>query len=429
MTQRYKFFLLLLVAGSLMAVSSLVPAGRAYAQDNFKLKPGARGKICLGCHVDFEDKLKNPFVHTPVRTGECTGCHSPHASSHGKMLAADVTKICYRCHKAIVPENAVSAHKVVVEGGCVKCHDPHSAKNKFNLLKQGNELCFGCHKELGEKTSKEKFKHAPVASGCINCHNPHGSDKAEHLLVNSVPSLCLGCHQATNPIFMKQHMNYPVAKARCTTCHDPHGSNRGGILYDDVHPPVASRMCDQCHEEPTSPNPFARKKPGYELCRGCHSNLVNDILSKNKMHWPVLSKKGCLTCHSPHASPQPKLLKDNMISLCGTCHKDTIARQERSETKHPPIQKGMCMACHVPHSSDNNYLLNKPSVIDLCGTCHDWQKHSTHPIGPKVTDPRNKNLTLMCLSCHRSHGTENKNFIYTPVVSDMCTGCHVQFKR
>src|SRR5271169_1137951 len=80
-----------------------------------KLKAGARGKLCLNCHVDFQNKLKNPFVHTPVKVGDCTGCHNPHTSSHGKLLATDVSKICYTCHKSMVPKNASSAHKVVVD--------------------------------------------------------------------------------------------------------------------------------------------------------------------------------------------------------------------------------------------------------------------------------------------------------------------------
>ncbi len=427
MKLRNKLCLFLYVVGSLFIVSQTHAAEKA--ENKFKLKPGAQGKVCVTCHVDFEDKLKSPYLHTPVKAGNCTGCHNPHTSVYGKMLAADLVKVCYRCHKSMVPENARSAHKVVVEGNCVKCHDPHGAKNRFNLLQAGNELCFGCHKKIGETIAKAKFKHSPVEKGCLNCHNPHASGNAVSLLTDSVPSLCLKCHKTNTPSFTKQHMNYPVGKAVCTTCHNPHGSDVGGILYNNVHRPVASKMCNQCHEEPTSATPFATKKPGYELCRGCHSGMINDALAKKRIHWPLLSKKGCLSCHNPHASAENKLMRGGMIKVCGKCHGDTVARQERSETKHPPIMEGNCTACHLPHSSDNSFLLNQASVIDICGSCHDWQKHSTHPIGDKVVDPRNKNLTLQCLTCHRAHGTENKYFVYTPVITELCTQCHVQYKR
>ncbi len=423
MNLRHRLLPLLFIAVVLFA------AGPAYSQEQFNLKPGAKGKICLGCHAAFQDKLKSAFVHTPVRIGECTGCHSPHTSSHGKLLAAEPNRVCYRCHKDMVPDNAVSSHRVVVEGNCVKCHDPHASSNRNNLLKAGNELCFGCHKEMGEAVGKVKFKHPPVENGCLNCHDPHASTKADFLLRDGVPSLCVKCHQTNKPLFTQKHMNYPVASARCTTCHNPHGSNKTGILYDTVHPPVAQRMCGQCHEDPNSKTPFATKKAGFELCRGCHSTMINDALAKNKLHWPVLSKKGCLNCHNPHASSQAGLLKEPMVKLCGTCHADTIRRQEQSVTKHPPVQEGNCTACHQPHSSDNGMLLQKANIVELCGTCHDWQKHSTHPVGEKYTDPRNKNQIVQCLSCHRAHGTQYKTMIPFPTVTDLCIQCHEQFKR
>lgn len=408
----------------------LFMAASAHTEENrFRLKPGAKGKICLECHVNFQDKFKNPFVHTPVKAGECSGCHNPHTSSHGKLLAADVTEICFMCHEAMVPENAISSHKVVVEKRCVQCHDPHAAQNKFNLLKAGNDLCSGCHAQMSDAVKKVKFQHSPVQKGCVTCHDPHASTKAKFLLRNEVPALCLGCHKADKPIFAKQHMNYPVAKSRCTTCHNPHGSDRPGILFNNVHKPVANKMCNQCHEDPSSQNPLATRGKGFGLCQGCHSSLMNDIFGKSRIHWPLISKRGCLSCHSPHATTEGKLLKAPMIQVCRACHADSIERQERSQTKHPPISEGKCTACHMPHSSDNTYLLSQPNVIDLCGTCHEWQKHATHPIGEKVIDPRNKNLRVQCLSCHRAHGTEHKYFIYAAPINELCTQCHVKFQR
>lgn len=401
----------------------------SFSQDKFKLKLGARGKICLNCHVAFVDILKKSSVHTPVKTGDCSACHNPHTSSHGKMLSDDTGKVCLKCHNTLIPEKASSVHKVVVDGNCTLCHDPHASNNKFNLLKSGNELCFGCHNNISEAVTKSKFKHPPVDKGCISCHNPHASTKAAHLLKDSLPSLCLQCHKTDKPSFMNQHMNYPVARANCSTCHNPHGSDRGGILFNNVHKPVSSKMCNQCHEEPTSQNPFKTKRAGYELCKGCHSNMISEMFNKNRVHGPILSKKGCLSCHSPHATTESALLRGPMLSLCNECHSDTIKRQERSQTKHPPIQEGNCTVCHTPHADNNPFLFKDANVIDLCGTCHEWQKHSTHPIGEKFVDPRNKNLTLQCLSCHRSHGTENKYFMHFWPISEQCTQCHVQFRR
>jgi predicted CXXCH cytochrome family protein len=412
-------------------VAGLFAAGHGFAQDNslkFKLKPGADGKLCLKCHPAFEDTLKKPFVHTPLKNLECTGCHNPHTSAHGKLLAAEGGNICAGCHGDIVPKGAKSTHKVVLEGKCLGCHDPHAANNKSNLLKPGNQLCADCHKAMLAKIAKVTHPHRPVEN-CTNCHLPHASAKASFLLKEDVIALCTGCHKTNSQIFARRHMNYPVAGARCTGCHDPHGSDRPAIMYNNVHKPVAARMCNNCHEDATSATPLKTKKQGEELCKSCHATMMQKMTGRNRVHWPILSKEGCLQCHNPHASSQKGLLKAPMLVLCGKCHADTIRRQQQSLTKHEPIQMGLCTSCHDPHATDNQLLFKEPSVIDVCAACHDWQRHSTHPIGDKVTDKRNKNLTVNCLSCHRAHGTEYKTFIPFPSVSELCVQCHAELKR
>jgi predicted CXXCH cytochrome family protein len=122
-------------------------------------------------------------------------------------------------------------------------------------------------------------------------------------------------------------------------------------------------------------------------------------------------------------------MRGGMVQVCGACHADTIKRQELSPTKHEPVRDGKCTACHEPHSSTAALALKKPDVVEGCGTCHDWLKHSSHPMGEKVVDPRNKNLRLQCLSCHRTHGTEYKHLIPYPTTTDLCTKCHEKYKR
>lgn len=425
----------------------LVAAPTVTAQNPFRLKPGAGRETCLGCHTEFAEKLKRQFVHTPVKDGDCSDCHSPHTSSHGKLLAASPRAICVTCHADVVPEKAVSAHKVVIEGSCVRCHDPHASDNRANLVKVGNDLCVSCHKDVGSAVAAVKFKHIPVSNDCLGCHNPHGSDKAAHLLKSPVPALCLECHQADSARFRSQHANYPVARANCASCHNPHGSNVAGILFDTVHPPVAAQRCPQCHNAATASEPFATRRAGFELCRGCHSAMVNETFGKSRVHWPLVSQGGCLSCHEAHASRGKKLLSADGGQLCGKCHKDTLdwqgtlaerERQERTAAKnrvikgsltHAPIQDGACATCHAPHASDSVNLLRETSVIDGCGTCHDWLKHTSHPMGDKYADMRNKNLQVNCLSCHRSHGTGYRYMIPFPESTELCVQCHKQMRR
>lgn len=414
----------------LLAVALPVSAAAAPAPpDKFKLKPGARGRVCLSCHGDFQATLDRPFVHTPLKAGNCAVCHDPHASSHGKLLAAEASAICATCHAGLVPDKAASVHAPVVAGQCVRCHDPHAAKNRANLLAAGNELCTGCHADLAKAAAAARFKHAPVSGNCLSCHDPHASGKAGSLLKKDVPLLCLDCHKADRPAFARQHMNYPVGKARCTSCHDPHGSNNSGSLWATVHPPVANKMCNQCHPDASSPNALAARKPGLELCRSCHAALLGETLSKNRVHGPVVDRTGCQNCHSPHASSQKALLREPAVLLCGACHADTIARQEKSPTKHPPVHEGNCTACHSPHAADGVFLLKGQDVGGTCGSCHNWREHSNHPIGEKAIDPRNRNLTLDCLSCHRSHGSPFKSFATFDTGADLCVQCHQSVRR
>ena len=438
--RQYLFALLLLLGcGVLMAA--------APAANKFKLQPGAEGKLCLNCHPDFAEKLKSKFVHTPVKTAECSGCHNPHASRHGKLLFAPAKQICAKCHQNIIPDKTKSVHQVAAAGECAKCHDPHASNQKGNLAKAGNDLCAGCHRTLVDALAKVKFKHTPVRQGCVTCHDPHASGKSESLLKSPVPALCLECHNPTSPNFVRQHVNYPVATADCTSCHNPHGSNVAGILYDTVHQPVAAKRCAVCHDPATSPTPFRTRSPGLELCRGCHSTMLNATFGKQRVHWPLLDKRGCLNCHAAHAAKEKKLLVAEPKSLCARCHADTaeeqgkLAERERKEKEaargrvirgaltHQPVRDGDCALCHLPHASDSAHLMANPSVVESCGACHDWSKHSNHPMGPKVVDSRNKNLTMDCLSCHRSHGTGYRYLMPFPTSTDLCVQCHKKFTR
>lgn len=411
-------------------MTALLLAALAAAPGSFKLKPGAEGAQCLVCHNQFKEQLARPHVHTPVRSKQCTGCHSPHAARHGKLLAVDKAQVCLTCHSTVVPREAKSTHAPVARGACVSCHDPHASANPAVLVKPAAELCASCHQPIAEGAAKATVKHAPLEKeGCAACHLPHGSAKATHLLKAEVPALCVSCHDPRQKKFGKAHLGYPVSRSQCTSCHDPHGSSQKGMLYDSVHKPVASRSCSQCHELPGSARPLATRRQGLELCRSCHAEKVALMLDKGGVHRPLLDEASCLSCHAPHASRQPALLARPQLATCGSCHADTIARQERSPTRHPPVAQGQCTSCHDPHASDGTLLLGEKHKPESCAPCHENMQHSSHPLGAKFKDPRNPNRTLDCLSCHRAHGTEHKHLIPAARTTELCVQCHERFKR
>jgi predicted CXXCH cytochrome family protein len=418
---------------SLCLMGFLVYAPPVHPENEFKLKLGAKGQTCLKCHETFNETLKSRFVHPLLKKGECIGCHVPHTSSHKGLLKADRERLCYNCHKEVLPENALSSHDVVVEGNCKTCHDSHGSNNKFILLKSGSQLCFDCHKDVSKTVSDVRFKHKSVTEdkGCLNCHNPHASAESNNLLQKRVPSLCKRCHKTDQPVFKRKHMDYPVAESECNSCHNPHGSNKRGMVFDVAHAAVTEGKCTECHQKPSS---LETKKKPTQLCRECHQDMVDQIFTKNRVHWPLVDKVGCVNCHDPHAAKEQKLLKGSIVTVCGKCHADTVQLQEwsiknpKNEKLCEPIKKGNCITCHSPHAADNVLLIKEQDInLGLCGRCHEWETHATHPIGEKLIDIRAKNLSLTCLSCHNACGTKNNPAMLTfSTTHELCIQCHAE---
>jgi predicted CXXCH cytochrome family protein len=414
----------------------ILASSPAYSAGAFKLKPGARGATCLKCHENLKKILKSGYVHPLVKKGDCTGCHVPHTSSHKGLLIAATTKLCYNCHQDVLPEKRRSAHDAVVEGKCTICHASHGSGNRYILKKAGSELCFDCHQAVSAELSKVRFKHRSLdkGKGCLNCHNPHASARSSFLLQREPPSLCTKCHQVKKLTFKRTHMDYPVADKNCISCHNPHGSNTRGIVFDVAHAAVTERKCTECHERAPS---LRTKQKATELCRKCHRRTVDLALDKNRVHWPLLDDVGCLNCHGPHATKERNLLKDSVVNVCGTCHEDTVRLQKwsinnkKNETICEPVKKGNCIACHSPHAGDKALLFTQESINNgLCGRCHKWESHSTHPIGDKIVDQRDRNLTLDCLSCHKACGTSNNESMLTfGTTYELCIQCHVERRR
>jgi predicted CXXCH cytochrome family protein len=421
-------------------IALLIFVSPAHSENTFNLKKGPVAKVCVECHDTIQEALEKPVVHFPVEEGECTGCHNPHTSNHGKLLVDDVNSLCQKCHEDIIPEEARSVHKAVIEGNCVSCHKPHASENEALLVKKGNELCYECHQDVADYVKKVEFKHNPVEKkkGCLNCHNPHASAKFNFMLKNDAPSLCAGCHKTNTKSFASRHMGYPVGNSHCTSCHNAHGSNKRKIIFNNVHEPVARKECEKCHEDPTSQTPLKVKKVGMELCKDCHKDMINKVFKKRYVHWPIVDNIGCLNCHSPHGYKQKKLLAGKIIDVCGKCHSDKVRLQKISinnpenESICKPVKEGNCIACHSgPHSSDNVlFTAEKSMSFGSCAKCHDWKAHSMHPIGEKVIDPRNKNLIVKCLSCHKAGGTGNKRKeLHYDSVYTLCIQCHESYKR
>lgn len=145
-----------------------------HSSDLPKLQRGPQPDVCLECHnttltdasgntiADMAALLRdNPDHHGPIRDGNCTACHDPHASANFRLLTTayppdfyapfdvDRYKLCFYCHR---PEMATSPDGIGFTGfrdgsknlhalhvnqekgrTCRACHEVHASKRPFHI--------------------------------------------------------------------------------------------------------------------------------------------------------------------------------------------------------------------------------------------------------------------------------------------------------
>ena len=179
---------------------------------------------CLECHEPLRQKLAaSPVKHGPITGGDgCAACHVGHASDLPKLQREAQPAACLSCHDRTLKDASGRAitnmaallkdnpqhHGPIREGNCTACHDPHASQN-FGLLatdypqdfyapfdESRYRLCFSCHQpELATAKSGAgvtqfrdgdrnlHFVHVNREKGrtCRACHEVHASRRPFHI--------------------------------------------------------------------------------------------------------------------------------------------------------------------------------------------------------------------------------------------------------
>lgn len=149
----------------------------------------------------------------------------------------------------------------------------------------------------------------------------------------------------------------------------------------------------------------------------CHTNFSK----MNFLHGPVAAGQ-CRVCHiandkdiAKHVD-KPKSFIDFTYPkekpICVMCH-DT---KFDGKFMHAPVKDGDCLSCHNSHGGNNKFFLNGKTESEICFQCHENNKTvkaNLHgPVGAGE-----------CAACHNPHSSNNK-FQLKLSGNSLCFSCH-----
>jgi hypothetical protein len=273
--RRLILFLALLGTGLVLLVATSV----TFAQDDEPqpTEPAADNSYCAICHsqpgrtMPLQDGSVLDLYVSPAVIADsvhgatddhpglgCVDCHGnnvfPHSGPSPESARAyriQASQLCSNCHNEVLAD---SAHLEAIAAGdlraatCVDCHRAHDVAATEDQPALVSAVCGDCH-----TTTYAEWAESPHASmeslGCEVCHLPHG----QQLRIEDTTALCMNCHNVPGDIYVHaKHLEseYDVSCASCHMAFDPTIQPMSGSEEPtDHHMVVATRSCNECHEE------------------------------------------------------------------------------------------------------------------------------------------------------------------------------------
>jgi predicted CXXCH cytochrome family protein len=200
---------------------------------------GDTSALCVSCHQDNAERLKQAHRHAPVAAGRCTACHDPHGSDFRYQLADEGNRACVRCHADIAQALAQTHPHGPAIAACSICHDAHAAAHPAQLKAAANVVCLACHRDTangGPADTRALFAGSKV----------DGLDRlittAPHIALDK--TLTTGHPTIGHPVDGRRDPAEPGRMLRCTSCHNPHGAGARLLRFGATG---TSSLCVRCH--------------------------------------------------------------------------------------------------------------------------------------------------------------------------------------
>ncbi len=327
-----------------------------------------------------------------------------------------------------------------VTGECGNCHTMHNSQNGSSMVHAGENAGWNADGDLVGGSANDSATSNLLVSDCVGCHSSTTDSTIVQLGGNNIPIV-----YNLNGYPMKPLAGGNFYQVSLGETFDGYGHNVYGISAIDSNLSMApgNNKCigfnSSCHQTlAVAPNGENWDRGG---CRGCHYNVYHH---ENNNHYRFLnSHKG--------DSAYVEGVED--------------AHWEHSDFGGQNYYKGVE---HNANDGANHTLMNTHSISSYCGGCHNdfhrndgadnaiWLRHPTDYALPldgeyaaynPVTDysmeapvawvdpetPVREEAIVMCLSCHRVHGSEHPDILrwdYDTMISGDAgdyadTGCFV----